>query len=174
MGRSGASSCALALVTSIAAVISGDTLFLDSASADTPIGVYVADTDRDGQRDGIDLCPRDPFDNVEGGCTRNSAAYLVLDDVITLGDVTTETVGDELHVTATFTNTSDTAIGNPFFEVVELTGGNVLMNADAGPGGTGATLSPDVGDGILSPGEPTTVAFVIGLGPATSSGSTCR
>ena len=52
---------------------------------------------------------------------------------------------------------------NPFFEVIELTGGNVLMNADGGPGGTGATLSPDVGDGILSPGEPTTVAFVIGL-----------
>ena len=147
----------------MATVNSGDTVFLAGASGNTPIEVYAADTDRDGRRDGIDLCPRDPFDNVEGGCTRNSAAYLVLDDLITLGDVTTEAVGDELHVTATFTNTSDTAIGNPFFEVIELTGGNLLMNADAGPGGTGATLSPDVGDGILSPGEPTTVAFVIGL-----------
>jgi hypothetical protein len=46
---------------------------------------------------------------------------------------------------------------------MELTGGNVLVNSDAGPGGVGATLSPDVGDGILSPGESTTVAFVIGL-----------
>ena len=133
--------------------LSGDTAFLPGAAAGT-LDVYVADTDRDGVRDGIDACPRDPLNNVEGGCTRNSAAYLVLDDLITLGDVATETRGDEFHITATFTNTSDTAIGNPFFEVTELTGGNVLVNADAGPGGPGATLSPDVGDGILSPGEP--------------------
>ena len=71
--------------------------------------MYVADTDRDGLRDGIDACPRDPLNNVEGGCTRTSAAYLVLDDSITLGDVATETRGDEFHITATFTNTSDTA-----------------------------------------------------------------
>ena len=140
--------------------LSSDTAFLGST---TGIDVYVADTDRDGLRDGADACPRDPLNNVEGGCTRNSAAYLVLDDLITLGDVATETRGDEFHITATFTNTSDTAIANPFFEVTDLTGGNVLVNADAGPGGTGATLSPDVGDGILSPGEPTTVSFVIGL-----------
>ena len=101
------------------------------------IDVYVADTDRDGLRDGIDACPRDPLNNVEGGCTRTSAAYLVLDDLITLGDVATETRGDEFHITATFTNTSDTAIGNPFFEVTELTGGNLLVNADAGPSGRG-------------------------------------
>ena len=87
----------------------------------------------------------------------------MLDDLITLGDVATETRGDEFHITATFTNTSGTAIGNPFFEVTDLTGGNLLVNADAGPGGPGATLSPDVGDGILSPGESTTVSFVIGL-----------
>ena len=47
--------------------------------------------------------------------------------------------------------------------MTELTGGNVLVNADAGPGGPGATLSPDVGDGILSPGESTTVTFVVEL-----------
>ena len=154
--------------------ISGDTVFLGSVGNPgqrppgpldngPPIYVYVADIDRDGLRDGIDACPRDPLNNVEGGCTRTSAAYLVLDDLITLGDVATETRGDEFHITATFTNTSDTAIANPFFEVTDLTGGNLLVNADAGPGGTGATLSPDVGDGILSPGEPTTVTFVIGL-----------
>ena len=67
----------------------------------------------------------------------------MLDDLITLGDVATETRGDEFHITATFTNTSDTAIGNPFFEVADLTGGNLLVNADAGPGGPGATLSPE-------------------------------
>jgi hypothetical protein len=125
--------------------------------------VFALDIDGDGVRDGIDTCPRDPLNNVEGGCTRNSAAYLVLDGLITLGDVTTETQGTEFHVTATFTNTSTTPIGNPFFEVTELTGGNLLVNADAGPGGTGATLSPDVGDGILSPGESTTTTFVIAL-----------
>lgn len=151
--------------------MSGDTVFVGSQIAlglftgPGPIGVYVADSDRDGLRDGADPCPRDPLNNVEGGCTRDSAAYLVLDDLITLGDVTTETQSDEFHATATFTNTSDTPIGNPFFEVSELTGGNFLMNADAGFGGAGATLSPDVGDGILSPGEATTVRFVIG--PAT-------
>ena len=154
--------------------ISGDTIlaggFLPQTgppptpSTFTDVEVYVADTDRDGLRDGRDPCPRDPHNNVEGGCTRDSEAYLVLDDLNTLGDVSTETRGDEFHITATFTNISDTAIGNPFFEVTDLTGDNVLVNADAGPGGTGATLSPDVGDGILSPGESLTVTFIIGLG----------
>jgi hypothetical protein len=142
--------------------ISGDTVAI-RASDDHVVLILVSDIDRDGLRDGLDPCPRDPLNNVPGGCTRNSAAYLVLDDLITLGEVTTETRGDEFHITATFTNTSGAAIGNPFFEVTELTGGNLLVNADAGPGGTGATLSPDVGDGILSPGEPTTVTFVIDL-----------
>ena len=41
--------------------------------------------------------------------------------------------------------------------------GNVLQNADGGPRGVGATLTPDVGDGILSPGESMTVTFVIGF-----------
>jgi hypothetical protein len=47
--------------------------------------------------------------------------------------------------------------------VTELTGGNVLLNGDAGRGRVGATLSPDVGDGILSPGESMTVTFRIRL-----------
>ena len=147
-----------------AQAISGDTILSGGGvtpAGQNPIEVYVADTDRDGLREGIDACPRDPLNNVEGGCARTSAAYLVLDDLITLEDVATETRGDEFHITATFTNTSDTAIGNPFFEVTDLSGGNVLVNADAGPGGPGATLSPDVGDGILSPGESTTVTFVL-------------
>lgn len=48
-------------------------------------------------------------------------------------------------ITATFTNTSSTFIGNPFFQVTELSHRNLLLNADAGPGGAGATLTPDVG-----------------------------
>ena len=145
-----------------AVAISGDTVALGEPS-DHVVVILVSDIDRDGLRDGIDACPRDPMNNVEGGCTRDSGAYLVLDDLISLGDVATETRGDEFHITATFTNTSERAIANPFFEVTDLSRGNVLVNADAGSGGPGATLSPDVGDGILSPGEPTTVTFVIGL-----------
>jgi hypothetical protein len=42
----------------------------------------------------------------------------------------------------------------------------VLINADSGNGGVGATLSPDMGDGILSPDEPFTATFRI---PVASS-----
>jgi hypothetical protein len=67
-------------------------------------------------------------------------------------------------IRATFTNTSSASIGNPFFQVQELSGGNLLLNADFGAGGVGATLTPNVGpDGALSPGEFMTVNFVIGL-----------
>lgn len=68
-------------------------------------------------------------------------------------------------ITATFNNKrSSPHILNPFFKVAELSGGNLLLNADGGAGGVGATLTPDVGDGgILSPEESFAVDFVIGL-----------
>jgi hypothetical protein len=72
-------------------------------------------------------------------------------------------VGSDFSITATFTNASSIPIPMPFFDVVELTGGNLLANADEEPGAEGATLTPDVGDGVLSPGEPVTVTFVIRL-----------
>jgi hypothetical protein len=87
----------------------------------------------------------------------------VLDDLLTQDTVTTENEGRRFVVTATFTNNSETAVKNPFFEVIALTGGNVLINSDAGRGGVGATFSPDVGDGILSPGESMAAEFVIRL-----------
>jgi hypothetical protein len=153
-----------------ARALSDDTIFVGSevlgftpAWRPTPIAVYVADTDRDGVRDGLDTCPRDPLNNVAGGCQRASTVHPVLDELIAQGDVTSETRGRQHIITATFTNTSDTAVRNPFFEVTELTGGNVLLNGDAGRGGIGATLSPDVGDGVLSPGESMTVTFRIRL-----------
>jgi hypothetical protein len=149
--------------SSIAAVLSGDTVLLDGASPNTPIDVYVVDTDRDGVRDGIDACPRDPLNNVAGHCQRASAVHPVIDELIAQGEVTSERQGRRQIITATFTNTSDTAVQNPFFEVTELTGRNVLLNGDAGRGRIGATLSPDVGDGILSPGESMTVTFRIRL-----------
>jgi streptogramin lyase len=69
-----------------------------------------------------------------------------------------------LTITATFKNTSSSSIHNPYFKVSQLSGGNLLLYADGGPGGLGATLSPDVGaDRMLAPGESFTTRFVIGL-----------
>jgi hypothetical protein len=52
----------------------------------------------------------------------------------------------------------------PFFEVAEISEGNVLINADGGAGGIGSTLTPDVGsDKVLLPGESFTSEFRIGL-----------
>ena len=103
--------------------------------------VFVSDTDGDGLRNGIDPCPRDPLNNVAGSCQRFSTAQSPLDHILIQGDVTSETQGRRQFITATFTNTSTTAVRNPFFEVTELTGRNVLLNADEGRGRVGATLS---------------------------------
>ena len=66
--------------------------------------------------------------------------------------------------TATFTNTSTSPIRKPFVQVVELSGGNVLINTDSGPGGVGATLTPDLGpDRILACGESITAELRTGL-----------
>ena len=148
--------------------IGGDTALLGdfvpgSGRQETMIDVYVADTDRDGIRDSADPCPRDPLNNVVGGCARDSAASPVLDGLLTLDDVHIASSGEPFVIRATFTNSSATAIANPFFEVTDLSGGNELANADAGPGAVGATLSPDVGDGILAPDESMTATFVIHL-----------
>jgi hypothetical protein len=138
--------------------VNSDTLMFDA-----PLEVFVSDIDRDGVRDGADPCLRDPLNNLAGGCGRESAAYPNLNDLLTMGDVATDSRRRRFIITATFTNNSETAIGNPFFEVTELTGGNVLLNGDAGRGQIGATLSPDVGDGVLSPAESMTVTFRIAL-----------
>ena len=54
------------------------------------------------------------------------------------------------------------------YRVGELSGGNLLKNADDGPAGVGALLTPDVGDDVLSPGESMTVTFVINLASRAS------
>ena len=148
--------------------ISGDTALIGAPRRSGPsvnkgVFVLVSDLDGDGVRDAIDPCPLDPLDNVAGNCKRTSSAHPVLDDLIIQDEVTTETQNGRQFITATFTNTSTTAVKNPFFEVTELTGRNVLVNADEGRGRIGATLSPDVGDGVLSPGESMTVTFRIRL-----------
>jgi hypothetical protein len=70
-------------------------------------------------------------------------------------------------ITGTFRNISADDLFDLVFEVQSLTGGNVLCNADGGPGGVGSTHTvPLVGgfnDGKLAPGESVDVAFQIGL-----------
>jgi len=70
-------------------------------------------------------------------------------------------------VTATFTNISADTLSNLLIAVQTLTGGNVLCNADGGPGGAGfqLTVPPegDLADGQLSPGESFVVELPVGL-----------
>lgn len=104
-------------------------------------------------------CDLEIVNSSTGACRR---AIPVVDNLIAMSDPTTSCcVGSEFSITATFTNASADSIQNPFFEVTELTSGNLLQNADGAPGGVGATLTPDVGDDALSPGESTTVTFVV-------------
>jgi hypothetical protein len=145
-----------------AVAVSGDTVAI-GGSSEHVVTILVSDTDRDGVRDGADACPRDPQNNVAGRCARSGSEYLVLDELVTQEAVSVESSGQPFIVNAAFVNRSDKRIRNPFFEIVELTGGNVLENADGGPAGNGGTLSPNVGDGVLSPGESMTVRFVIRL-----------
>jgi hypothetical protein len=66
-------------------------------------------------------------------------------------------------ITATFTNTSGTPLRFLFFTVTALSGDNLVLNADAGTQDVGATVTPEVGDDVLTPGETMVVDFVIGL-----------
>ena len=68
---------------------------------------------------------------------------------------------------ARLTNTSASSLSNLVVEVTEFTGGNLLQNADGGPGGVGAQLTvpqqDGLTDGILSPDEFVDVSFLMCL-----------
>jgi hypothetical protein len=70
-------------------------------------------------------------------------------------------------IASTFKNRSSTPLRNLFFKVIILSGGNLVFNADGGPGGAGAIVSvPAVALGpnkTLDPGESFTAEFKIGL-----------
>ena len=98
--------------------------------------------------------------------------YPIVNDLVAVGDVSTDFDATPVpggpagtfRITAEFTNTSNQAIVNPFVEVVELTGENLLLNADGGAGGVGARLKPTDNDTTLfQPGEGSTFEFLIGL-----------
>jgi hypothetical protein len=130
----------------------GDPLTMDQRGKPRPV---------DGDGDGTAACDIGAFE-----------FFPMVNDFVTL-DPDLETTGDPTPVpsgpagtfiiTATFTHTSETPLRFPFFEVTAISGGNLLLNADEGPEGVGATLTPEVGDGVLSPGETVSVDFVIGL-----------
>ena len=117
------------------------------------------------------ICQLDDLINRKAACHRSRDNDPVVNTKVEVAVVTTTSSASWYTITASLTNTSATAIRDPFFEVTTLTGGNILLNADGGPKGVRAMLTPDVGDGILEPGESTTVTFVIGLTTGTRSAS---
>jgi hypothetical protein len=130
--------------------ISGDTVVFGAASI------------ANGQSGKAYACRIDPVTFLEG-CRRAAESVLIWDPRVrqqSLGYTCCD--NEELVLTVTFQAGAE--IRNPFIEVSELTGGNVLKNADEGPGGAGARLTPDVGDdGVLHSGDLLTVTFIVGL-----------
>lgn len=67
----------------------------------------------------------------------------------------------------TFANVTEITLEDISFNVTNLAGGNLVLNADGGPGGLGATISilsaQLGGDGKLSPNESFSAVFEIGL-----------
>jgi hypothetical protein len=72
-----------------------------------------------------------------------------------------------VELKTTFRNTSSSLISDLSFQVTVLSNGNLLLNADNGPGTVGARLSVPAWrlgeDGALLPGETVRVSFQIGL-----------
>ena len=97
--------------------------------------------------------------------------YPIVNDLVAVGSLSTAFDATPVpggpagtfRITAEFTNTSNQAIVNPFTEVVDLSGGNLLLNADGGAGGIGARLKPADSSTIFQPGTTSTFDFLIGL-----------
>jgi hypothetical protein len=94
----------------------------------------------------------------------------VINDSLNLDDIDTSYSPSDSRapagvftISATFTNTSSDLLSNVFFEVVRPTyafTGDMVLNADSGPGGVGAKVSVP---GIINPGDSFEVVFEIGL-----------
>ena len=107
------------------------------------------------------VCDLAVLSSDEGACRR---AIPLVDEQMTLSEVSTSCCdGSTFTITAVFANTGPVSISELFFEVFHLTGGNLVENADEGPGGVGATLTPGSPDRLLLPGESMTMTFRIHL-----------
>jgi hypothetical protein len=115
----------------------------------------------DGNRDGTAACDIGAFEFFP--LVNNLVALAA--DVDTTFDPTPVASGPAgtFTITATFTNTNDAPLRFPFFGVSELSGGNLVLNADGAPGGVGATVTPELPGDVLAPGASVTAEFVLGL-----------
>ncbi len=112
------------------------------------------------------------FDTIKPELVNDKFTSLGPDNVITgfnpiPCDDTTE---GTLTILATFQNISSDTMKDLFFEIVTLTGDNVLCNSNGGTGDKGSTLRVSLEeppnnsfDGLLLPGEYFNVEFNIGL-----------
>jgi hypothetical protein len=147
---------------------SADTIMFGFGPNPASTLVYASDQDGDGLRDSVDPCVRDPLNNREGSCQRAAVASSILDDLVQRTTVSTARPKSNREVnTMTFTNTSSIAVRNPFVEVTDIDSRSRLLNADGNLHGVGASLSPDVGDGLLSPGETVSVSFELAVQPSS-------
>ncbi len=77
------------------------------------------------------------------------------------------------HINATFTNVTEITLETLSFTVANVVGGNVVLNADGGPGGLAAKISVPAtalgGDGFLEPNESFAFSFDVGLAAAALS-----
>ena len=120
--------------------------------------------------------PTDQLDTPRNGPCDIGAIefYPVVNDLVAVGNVSTDFDATPVpggpagtfRITADFTNTSNQAIVNPFAEVVELTGGNLLLNADGGAGGVGARLT--LSDSAATPSNPAQAALLNFLSACSS------
>jgi hypothetical protein len=143
----------LALVPGSPAIDAGGPVCLDAEGNSLRTDQRGRPRPVDGNGDGLVACDIGAFE-----------FFPVVSDLVTL-DPDLDTGFDPTPVPGgpAGTYTSTTPLHTPFFEVTALSGGNLLLNADAGPGGVGATLTPAVGDGVLAPGETVAADFVLGL-----------
>jgi hypothetical protein len=150
-----------ALVPGSPAIDAGGTTCTDATGASLTTDHRGRPRVVDGNGDGTAACDIGAFEffSVVNDCvTLDPALDTALDPI-----PRPEAPAGTFTITATFTNTSDTPLRVPFFTVTELSGGNLLLNADEGTQGVGATRTPDVGDRVLAPGETVMVDFDIGL-----------